>query len=319
MKHKILIPTLLLIGLLASCGNRETISVGYSSSTLGTSIAEVSTEDITRRYIEPAKETQPPISFYYDENNNLIGVFETTPPETQLTTTQLTSTTSENITDDTTTSEVTTTTTTTSSYIIPPNNFEPIAKQDFSYFDDCAFVGDSLIKSLSGFLLIDESSVIAKIGISPKDIVDTPFDTYYGYMTTLDALKQRNASKVYILLGSNSLDSYSSSEDNTILNYYGEFIDQLKENLPNTIFYVISVTPVTDYCKYDLSNERIANFNVKLYSMCTKRGVYFIDAFSQWFDEDNQILSEFYEPDGMHLRSSGCDKLLDILLENTAQ
>lgn len=316
MKRKTLIPILLLIGLLASCGNENSVSVNEITDTLGTSITETVT--ITRQYIEPAKETQPPVSFYFDENNNLVGVFETTPHITETTIEPITTTESITITDETTITEEVITTSITS-YIVPPNNFEPLSKKDFSYFDDCAFVGDSIIKSLSGYLIIDESSVIAKNGISLKKINDTPFDTYYGYLTTIEALKERNANKVYILLGSNSLDSSYSSEDSRNLEYYGEFLDSLKDSFPNTIFYVISVTPVTDYCKYNLENERIANFNVKLYSMCTQRGIYFIDAFSDWFNEDGEMLTDFYEPDGIHLRHDGYDKLLDILLENTAQ
>jgi lysophospholipase L1-like esterase len=187
------------------------------------------------------------------------------------------------------------------------------------YFNDCVFVGDSIIKSLSGYLILDESAVIAKIGISPRKILDTPFNTYYGNMTALEALQKTNANKIYILLGSNSLDSSSSSEDEKILKYYGEFLDSIQTTLPNTTLYVISITPVTDHCKYKLNNERITKFNTKLYSLCTQRGVYYVDAYSQWFDEDGQLLKEYYEPDGLHLRHNGCDKLLDILLENTAQ
>ena len=146
-------------------------------------------------------------------------------------------------------------------------DINPIAESaevDESYFDDCMFVGDSLMVGLGTYGFISEEQIAAGIGMSVVSIGTTPLTNADGSeILAADKVNAASPRHVYILLGLNMLGTYT---DEQLLSYYGDFIDSI--NRENTDIYVISVPPVTGERETDednpILNSDIDSFNADL-------------------------------------------------------
>lgn len=129
---------------------------------------------------------------------------------------------------------------------IPANPVPPSEPLDLSYFDNCAFVGDSLTVGLSGYGFISEKNVIADIGMNIDKIntatIASP-NPDIPAKTVIELLKERNPETVYIMLGSNGI-AWLSNE--YMITEYGKFVEKVQAELPEATIYILSIPPVTE-------------------------------------------------------------------------
>ena len=195
-------------------------------------------------------------------------------------------------------------------------DINPIAESaevDESYFDDCMFVGDSLMVGLGTYGFISEEQIAAGIGMSVVSIGTTPLTNADGSeILTADKVNAASPRHVYILLGLNMLGTYT---DEQLLSYYGDFIDSI--NRENTDIYVISVPPVTGERETDednpILNSDIDSFNADLLKFANNRCVYYVDLNTALKGPDGRFPEEDAEADGVHFKKPTYRTMLEYL------
>ena len=174
-----------------------------------------------------------------------------------------------------------------------------------AYFDDAAFVGDSITTGIKLYEVMQNADVFASTGLGlgnilTQEVVRDGDQT----LTILQALEQAQPGKIYIMLGANSL----GSSNEWALEKYGELVDAIKAQHPNSLIYIQSVLPIyepTFNVRYgkDITNASIASFNESLCAMAAEKGVYYLDVASVFRDETG-AMPEQYTPDGIHINSA---------------
>ena len=191
----------------------------------------------------------------------------------------------------------------------------------FSYLvNDCNFVGDSLTVGLASYGIIPEKNVLANIGMNISKINTATVTTPSGEMTVLDALKENNPKNVYVMLGSNGI-AWLTNEN--MISEYGQFIDSVKEELPDSKIYILSIPPVTANKETDSSspilNSDIDTYNSELLKLADEKSVYFVDLNTALKGNDGKLASERSDGDGMHFKKDTYDTMLDYILTHVVQ
>lgn len=186
-----------------------------------------------------------------------------------------------------------------------------------SYFDDAVFIGDSRTEGL-----ILHTGLSNAIAYTHKGLmVDTVFTRPVIYknnqkMSVMDALRQTDFRKVYIMLGINETGwPYSS----IFIEKYGRIIDEIQSINPKAIIYVQEILPVTNSVSQTHSyvkNETIRAFNALIRQMAEEKQIYYIDTGAAVADADG-ILPEDAAVDGIHLKPPYCEQWLQYLKTHT--
>lgn len=192
---------------------------------------------------------------------------------------------------------------------------------DSSYFDDAVFIGDSLSVGIKTYELMPNATVLAVEGLNPQTIMtSTAVENKSGEkVKVIDALKEYNPKKIYIMLGSNG---FFWMDKDTFMKYYAEFINEVKAQHPDAIIYIQSIMPVTK--EKEESDPRFANsiineFNADIIKMCEELGVYYLDCASAVAGEDGALPEEASPSDGMHFTATYYRNWMDYLREHTVQ
>lgn len=186
-----------------------------------------------------------------------------------------------------------------------------------AYFDDAAFIGDSITVGMKLYDVMENADILAAVGIGldsifTKQAIKQPDGSM---LTVFDALEKTDSHKVYIMLGANSL---MSSHD-YLIGQYAKIVDEVKARTgSDTIVYVQSVLPINEplfrknYPKNTTTNEDINSFNQKLCKMAAQKGTYYLDVASV-FKDDSGALSDKVTSDGMHISSDQYVVWIDYL------
>lgn len=159
------------------------------------------------------------------------------------------------------------------------------------------------------------------LGDSITDFYD--LDKYYPDMPTVNSgvsgnttedilndMKKRayqyNPSKVFLLIGTNDLDTKHSKED--IVKNIEKIISELKENRPKAELYLESIYPVNPDVRRSKSgnrnNDDIKQINKELKKYCKENKINYINLYDLLKDEDDNLKAE-YTKDGLHLSDEG--------------
>ena len=119
---------------------------------------------------------------------------------------------------------------------------------------------------------------------------------------------QYNPTKVFLLIGTNDLDSNDSDIVDTTFNNIKEIIKEIKENRSEASIYVESIYPVNSLIENNTvnnrDNEKIRELNKKLSNYCNGGNCTYINLYNELKDEDGNLKSNYTE-DGLHLNSLG--------------
>ncbi|MEG1971741.1 MAG: GDSL-type esterase/lipase family protein [Oscillospiraceae bacterium] len=200
-------------------------------------------------------------------------------------------------------------------------NMEDRAKNE--YFDDAAFVGDSITTGIEIYDIMTNADVFAETGLGLYNILDRACIKFGEEKVTIpQALMRTKPKKIYIMLGGNSLGGNATGGyDASALEAYKKFVETLASQNPQSIIYIQSVLPVNEAkfkekYKKELTNKNIDAFNVDLKAMSEKNGYHYLDVASVFKNEKGEMPAE-YTPDGIHIRSEQYNMWFDFLKENT--
>ena len=181
-----------------------------------------------------------------------------------------------------------------------------------SFFDDTAFVGNSLVRGLElyggmqgGDFRAVTSTTVVNIGMNKSVELK---DGTQG--TLLQKLFEKQYGKIYILLGINEI----GFEPDYFAELYGELLDTIAENEPDADIYIMGLSPVTRTKAEEkvFTPERIAAYNEKLYALALDRECYYVDLMDALADEEG-YLQEEKSVDGVHLTRSKYVEWADYL------
>lgn len=193
---------------------------------------------------------------------------------------------------------------------------------DSYFFQDCAFIGDSLTVGLSMYEMIPKDYTFAQEGISISGMNSLQLYTNYGYAYPAQAISYWQPKHIYIMLGINGVSWISNDRAvesyrqliESILNYNVTSVEDIN---------IISVLPVA-YSKETIDtveNGRILNseidaLNSELESMAKSYGLHYIDANSKLKDTSTGCLPDEFTVDGIHLTKSGYEILIQSLIDD---
>ena len=188
---------------------------------------------------------------------------------------------------------------------------------DRSYFDDAVFIGDSRTMGLIYTMKLTNAVSFAEKGMMVDSVLLDPIVKRGNKkITVIEALKEMEFSKVYIMFGINETGWVYSE---VFIQKYGEMIDAIREINPEAVIYVQEIMPVThkvsDNHRY-IKNRKIYEYNSLIRDMAEEKEIYLIDTAGAFATEDGSLPDDV-APDGIHLTKEYCEKWLEYLETHT--
>ena len=179
-----------------------------------------------------------------------------------------------------------------------------------SYFDQCAFIGDSHIKGLSGYDIVSDGRVFAQNGMSIAHISD---------YISVDDVKKVNPSNIYLMMGTNGV-MWLKWED--MISQYEAFIKQVEAAIPEAKIYIFSIPPVSagreakpDVANGKYLNSEIDGYNAELLKMTEKNQWYYVDINSA-VKNASGCLDDASTTDGIHMKPDLYNVFSDYILSH---
>lgn len=191
-----------------------------------------------------------------------------------------------------------------------------------TYFDDAVFFGDSVTDGISLYDVMSNAKVISHTGINPGTALTSKvIKTSDGEkITMIDALKEANPKKIYIMIGINSI----AMDKDTFLSSYSKMLDTIIEQHPDAIIYIQPITPITAAFEqsskntYKITNERISEFNEGILALAGEKQVYFVNINEVLADETGALPDDASPKDGIHFGAKYYEKWFEYLKTHTA-
>lgn len=187
------------------------------------------------------------------------------------------------------------------------------------YFADAAFVGDSITEGISLYVDNIDTTVVAAKGINLDTIYkEDAIRTQNGYVSVLQRLEQADPKKIYIMFGSNGVGWFTPEHFSKT---YGDFVDKVVTQHPDSQIYLQSITPVTqNYAanpENNIDNNKINEYNKLIIAIAEQKGLHYVDVASVLRGEDG-ALPEEQSGDGMHFGRECYDKWFSYLKSHVA-
>lgn len=201
-----------------------------------------------------------------------------------------------------------------SSAALVPNSGSSVGDE---YFDDAAFVGDSITEGIKLYEVMTNATVVAARGINLDNVfTDDQIRTAQGNSTVMGALEAAEPKKIYIMFGANGVGWFTEQHFTDV---YTKFVQAVKEQHPDTQLYLQSILPVTqefDDSREDISNDKINRYNELVVEIAEEQKVHYLDVASAFKDEKG-CLPEDSNGDGMHFGNKYYQKWFDYLKSHT--
>ena len=183
--------------------------------------------------------------------------------------------------------------------------------QVLHFFDDAAFIGDSVSMKLQNYHVkygtFGSATFLTAGSYSVKHAVnDTLFLTYQGQqMRPEDALVACGAKKVFILLGMN--DVGAGGVEGTMQNWQ-ILLSRIREKCPDIEIYIQSGTPI--YIpgeKTKLNNKNMDLYNEQLKAFAAENGCHYVDIATVMKNPEGGLKESFCSDAYVHLTYAACD------------
>ena len=170
------------------------------------------------------------------------------------------------------------------------------------YVDNTCYIGDSITLGLKVFKILPAERVFSEGSIDPyaaahNKMVTLPDGTK---VTAPQAIGHYKPQRVVITLGTNSVSWVSES---AFFYSYGQLIDDIRAESPETVVIIQSIPPVTE--EYEshaikLTNKTINHFNKLLLDLAAEKSAYFLNTASVLKNERGYFNDIYQSGDGLH-------------------
>ncbi len=160
---------------------------------------------------------------------------------------------------------------------------------------------------------ITKGSFVTAVGMELENFyTDAQIATAQGNALVMDALKNINFSKIYMMLGTNELGAYDMD---AVKESYRKVLSDIKTRSASAdpVVYVYSVIyveePLVTTGDY-VNNANVDTINLKIMEMCKEEGYHYINVNEVLSDGSHSLISGAAS-DGIHLNQEYCRKWLD--------
>ncbi|MFA9381778.1 MAG: GDSL-type esterase/lipase family protein, partial [Acetanaerobacterium sp.] len=165
------------------------------------------------------------------------------------------------------------------------------------------------------------AKVISYTGINPATALTRQVIKTQGEekITMIDALKETDPAKIYIMMGINSI----GLEQEPFIQSYARMLDAIIEQHPDAIIYVQPITPITTAFEqstkntYKITNQKINEFNEAILQLAGQKKVYYVDINEVLRDETGALPDEASPKDGIHFGTKYYEKWFEYLKIHT--
>lgn len=158
------------------------------------------------------------------------------------------------------------------------------------FFKNDLFIGDSITEELKYYKFLYDNNVFSKIGLNTDTLRKLLPNEKFG-------IEPKN---IYLMMGLN--DSVFVKSEEKFKERYVAMLDALQAKFPDAKIYLQAIFPVSKSLdqKEDarVNNTKINSFNGVIKAIANEKGLDFLD-FSYLLNENQ----DYFEPDGMHLKS----------------
>ena len=197
----------------------------------------------------------------------------------------------------------------------------PYRKENTSYFNDAAFLGDSRTLGISDYAGLDEADFYCDSGMTIYKILEPEGVTYQKTGSKVDlsqVLAAKRYGKIYIMLGMNEL-GYGNT--GMYLDQYREVVEQIREWQPDAIIYIMAnlhVSREKNNAETEFNNININDKNAASALLANGTDIFYLDANPLFTDADGYLNSELTF-DGVHLYAKHYDVWKNFLLEHAVE
>jgi len=191
---------------------------------------------------------------------------------------------------------------------------------DAAFFNDAAFIGDSVTLALRNHCMtsgaLGNATFLCVGSYSVNNAVTNGlYLTYQGQqMTPHDALAACGAKKVFIMLGMNDIALFGDKSIDKAMENWQTMLARILEKNPGIQIYIQSATPIfTAGQKGNLNNARMDQYNARLQAFAQENGYHYIDIASHMKDSTNGLAAQYCSDSYVHLTVEGCKLWVSIL------
>lgn len=189
---------------------------------------------------------------------------------------------------------------------------------DDGYFNGAVLVGDSVGEGFRIHEVVPSLEVISVIGLSPRTAATNKLFLLDKQPCTLaEKLVAMQPSMVYLWLGANGVDTKPA---HMVIDDYDRLLNTLLAALPDTLFYIVELTPVKLVAqeKYvNFTNERVDAFNAGLREVAQRHNVYLLPVNFLLRNEKGLLDGVYGAGDGIHLKKAGYEALAQYFYTHT--
>lgn len=196
----------------------------------------------------------------------------------------------------------------------------PYTKENISYFNDAAFLGDSRTLGISDYAGLEEADFYCDSGMMIFKLLEEGI-TYQKTGNKVDltqVLQEKRYRKIYIMLGMNEL-GYGNTE--MYLKKYREVLEKIREWQPGAVIYVMAnlhVSREKNNFDSEFNNININDKNAAAASLANGTDIFYLDANPLFTDEEGFLNAELTF-DGVHLYAQHYDVWREFLLEHAVE
>lgn len=201
--------------------------------------------------------------------------------------------------------------------VVEETPFAPVPESEAvedTYFEDAVFLGDSRTEGFHLYSGLKTGSCLYSVGATVESVFTKKSWPADGKekVPLLDALRELECGKVYLMLGINEL-GWSRKE--TFHDQYAKVVDRIREDHPEAEIVLQTILPVSagqDAKGSYVNNERIGVYNEVIRALAEEKGCALVDAAEALAGEDGCLPKEL-NFDGIHLNPAGCRIWLEYL------
>ena len=196
----------------------------------------------------------------------------------------------------------------------------PYAKENISYFDDAAFLGDSRTLGISDYAGLDGADFYCDSGMTIFKILEeeVTYQKTGSKVLMPEVLQNKKYGKIYIMLGMNEL-GYGNTE--MYLEQYRQVLNQIREWQPEAIIYIMAnlhVSEEKNNMETEFNNMNINSKNAASAELANGTDVFYLDVNPVFTDEEGYLNAELTF-DGVHLYAKHYDAWREFLLEHAVE
>lgn len=197
----------------------------------------------------------------------------------------------------------------------------PYKKENISYFNDAAFLGDSRTLGISDYAGLDEADFYCDSGMTIFKILDPEGVTYQKTGRKVDlssVLKEKRYGKIYIMLGMNEL-GYGNTD--MYREQYRKVVEQIREWQPGAIIYIMAnlhVSKEKNNAETEFNNININDKNAASALLANGTDIFYLDANPLFTDAEGCLNSELTF-DGVHLYAKHYEVWKQFLMEHAVE